>query len=495
MFFLLGVVTNVLKGPHPVSAAYCAVLAAALLYYRRYFRARSDPPSLLRLVWLAPLYVIAVLAFGFTSLGVERHRLGAQLTISGGLETIVKGLVGVGGPYSYERSFFDDFFPAAMLTFGIIGVIGLAYLLFRPLRSRAPHTESDWAHARRLVQLYGSDTLAYFALRDDKSFFFGSDGEAFVAYTYLGGFALASGDPIGAPQSIDRVLDEFIDYCQERSWRVAFLAAREAELPRYAARGLRGFYLGDEAIIECDEFSLDGPAMKSVRAAVRRVSRNYRFKVIRESEASDVLVNALNAISEQWRGKAPERGFTMSLSQDIEGHGKNPEFLLCVALDEHDRPGGFLRIVPAYGEDFGYTLDLMRHLPDAPNGMTEYLIAEAALALGQEGIVRLSMNFAMWGRLYEEHVHYTLAEKLAKRAVDVLNPFFQIKSLHDFNAKFSPFWLSRVLVYQEITDLPRVGLLYAGAEGFLALPGIGDLFVPKAVGGVSGDAGDPAAAA
>jgi lysylphosphatidylglycerol synthetase-like protein (DUF2156 family) len=177
----------------------------------------------------------------------------------------------------------------------------------------------------------------------------------------------------------------------------------------------------------------------------------------------------------------------MSLSQDIEGHGKNPEFLLCVALDEHDRPGGFLRIVPAYGEDFGYTLDLMRHLPDAPNGMTEYLIAQSALALGQEGIVRLSMNFAMWGRLYEEKVNYTFTERLAKRAIDVLNPFFQIKSLHDFNAKFSPVWLSRVLVYQEITDLPRVGLLYAGAEGFLALPGIGDLFVPKAVGGVSAD--------
>ena len=109
------------------------------------------------------------------------------------------------------------------------------------------------------------------------------------------------------------------------------------ELPRYAARGLRGFYLGDEAIIECDEFTLEGAAMKSVRAAVRRVGRSYRFTVIRESEASDPLVTQLNAISEQWRGKAPERGFTMSLSQDIEGGGHNPEFLLCVALDEHDR--------------------------------------------------------------------------------------------------------------------------------------------------------------
>jgi lysyl-tRNA synthetase class 2 len=495
VLFTVGIVTNLLKGPHPISAAYCLAMSVALLCFRKLFQGRSDPPSLFRLLRLAPLYVIAVLAVGFTSLGIERRHLGAPLTFSGGLETIVKGLVGVGGPYTYRRIFFREYFPAAMLILGIVGVLGIAFLLFRPLRSRAPHTETDWAHARRLVRLYGSDTLAYFALRDDKSFFFSADGEAFVAYTYLGGFALASGDPIGAPESLDAVLDEFIDFCQQRSWRVSFLAASSAEMPRYEARGLRGFYLGDEAIVQCDSFTLAGPAMKGVRAAVRRVERSYRFTVVRESEASAALVAQLNAISQQWRGKAPERGFTMSLSQDIEGAGKNPEFLLCVALDEKNQPGGFLRIVPAYGGDFGYTLDLMRHLPDAPNGMTEYLIAQTALALGAEGIVRLSMNFAMWGKLYEEDVHYTATQRLAKRAVDILNPFFQIKSLHDFNAKFSPVWLSRVLVYQERTDLPRVGLLYAGAEGFLSLPGIGDLFVPKAVGGVSSEAASGSAAA
>ena len=104
------------------------------------------------------------------------------------------------------------------------------------------------------------------------------------------------------------------------------------------------------------------------------------------------------------------------------------------------------------------------------------------------------MNFAMWGRLYEAEVPYSLTQRLAKRAVDLMNPFFQIKSLHDFNAKFHPQWLSRVLIYQEPTDLPRVGLLYAGAEGFLAIPGIGELFVPKQVGGVQSAGADPVAA-
>ena len=487
VLFALGTVTNILKGPHPISAAYCLGMVVALISYRRLFRGQSDPPSLLRIIRLAPLYVASVVLFGFISLTVERDHLGHSLTFAGGLETIVKGVVGVSGPYTYQRLFFREFFPRALLMLGVAGVVGVAFLLFRPLRARRPHTESDWTHARRLVRAYGADTLAYFALRDDKSFFFSSDGEALIAYTYLGGFALVSGDPIGADTSIDLALDEFLDFCIRRSWRVAFLAARTSEMPRYAARGLRSFYLGDEAIVDCTTFTMDGSAMKSVRAGVRRVARTYHFQVMRESEAPPALVSQLNAISALWRGKAPERGFTMSLSQDVEGGGRNPEFLLCVALDEQGAPGGFLRIVPAYGPDFGYTLDLMRHLPDAPNGMTEYLIAQTALALRQEGISRLSMNFAMWGKLFDDDVHYSLPQRVAKRAVEVLNPFFQIKSLYDFNAKFSPIWLSRMLVFQEPTDLPRVGLLYAGAEGFLAIPGVGELFVPRAVGGAKSD--------
>ena len=486
--FAIGTVTNALKGPHPISTLYSLGMVIALVRTRHLFRGASDPPSLLRLVRRVPIYIGAVFAFGFISLLVERDHITPGLTFSGGFETIVKGLVGVDGPYTYERRFFREYFPRALFILGIVGAIGLLVLLFRPLRARRPHTVDDWTLARSLVRRYGWDTLAYFALRDDKSFFFSSDREAMLAYTYVGGFALVSGDPIGAPASVPKVIDEFSQFCAERSWRIAYLAVRGSDREMYARRGFRSFYLGDEAIIHCDTFTMDGREMKGVRAATRRVGRSYGFELIRESDATPDLVRQLNAISEKWRGKAPERGFTMTLSQDVEGDGHNPEFMLCVALNEYGVPGGFLRLIPAYGRDFGYTLDLMRHDPDAPNGMTEFLIASSAIALRDRGVVRMSMNFAMWGRLFQEGVQFTPSQRVAKRVISVLNPFFQIKSLQDFNAKFSPEWLSRVLIYQQPTDLPRVGLLYAGAEGFLAIPAIGELFVPKAVGGVSSQA-------
>jgi lysylphosphatidylglycerol synthetase-like protein (DUF2156 family) len=128
----------------------------------------------------------------------------------------------------------------------------------------------------------------------------------------------------------------------------------------------------------------------------------------------------------------------------------------------------------------------MRHDPAAPNGLTEFLIAQTAVALKDRGVVRLSMNFAAWGRLLAPDIHAGLTQRLTRRFVRTISPFFQIQvqTLRDFNAKFEPEWLPRVIVYADAEDLPRVGILYAGAEGFLALPGVGPLLVPKAVGGV-----------
>ncbi|HVH23312.1 MAG TPA: phosphatidylglycerol lysyltransferase domain-containing protein, partial [Pseudonocardia sp.] len=494
MLFTLAGIAHVIKGPHPVAIAFCAGMLVALFRYRRVFSAPADPPSLLRLVRAIPIFIAGVLLFGGVALWLERGRIEPDVTPGGVLLTIGAGLMGLDGPYTYSSPFFAAYFPAALIALGTAGLVVFAVLLFRPLVGRNPHTEDDWTHANRLVRTYGWDTLAYFSLRDDKSFFFSADGEAMLAYTYLGGYALVSGDPIGARQSVIAVLDEFLAMCAKRAWNPAFLAVREASMPLYASRGFTCFYLGDEAILDCARFTLAGSARKSLRAAVRRVGRNYTFRLVAESDAAPKLVEQLNAISAKWRGKAPERGFTMSLSQDVAGAGANPEFLLCVALDEHGTPGGFLRVVPAYGPSFGYTLDLMRHDPDAPNGMTEFLIASTALALGQRGVRRLSMNFAMWGRLFADDIPFSRSQRAARRLVGVMNPFFQIRSLHDFNAKFDPEWLPRVLAYRRAVDLPRVGLLYAGAEGFLALPGIGELLVPRAVGGVESPSAPPSAA-
>ncbi len=119
-------VSNIVKGPHPFSTAYCVGMVVALVVNRHAFRGAADPPSLFRLIRLAPLYVGSVLLVGYASLLVERSNLDAPLTLWGGLQTIVEGLVGIHGPYTYERPFFDAAFPKALLLLGIFGALGAA---------------------------------------------------------------------------------------------------------------------------------------------------------------------------------------------------------------------------------------------------------------------------------------------------------------------------------------------------------------------------------
>jgi lysyl-tRNA synthetase class 2 len=447
------VVVHVLKGPHPFAVLYGIGMVVVLAWYRGAFRARADPASLLEAVRFLAIYAVLVVVFVIVTLLLEDER---------------------------DSRFFDDFLPSALIALAVAGLVILSVLVFRAVTQRSGPTSADRERARELVHAYGFDTLAYFALRDDKSYFFSRDGQVVIAYTFVSGYALVAADPIGAPEAVPRAVDEFLAFCAERAWHTAFLAVREDDAPMYRTRGLRSVYLGDEAIIRCDTFTLDGGRMKAVRTATRRVERHHRFRLMRETDASPELCAQLNEIRDRWRGKAPERGFTMELGGGVRGD--NPELLLAIAFDGDERPVAFLRLVPCFGEEPGYSLDLMQRDPSAVNGVTEYLIANAALALGERGYRRLSMNFAAWGRLFDESAQLSLAERAQRRVAKALNPFFQIESLRDFNAKFDPEWLPRSIVVSSPASMPKVGLLYASVEGFLNVPLVGRYLVPTVRG-------------
>lgn len=476
LMFAIAAAVHTLKGPDPIVAIYSGFMVIALIWTRDSFGARPDPGTLLDAIRFVPLYLAAVLVFGFASLLFNQDHVVEKLTFGGILETTFVGLAGFDGPYHYTGKFFSDFFPAALFALGIAGLVLLAFLIFRAVALRSGPSAGDRERAEELVHKYGSGTLDYFALRSDKSYFFTQRGDAMIAFTYISGYALVAADPIGAPGSKDRVLDQFLAFCRDRNWKVAFLAVREADLGFYEKRGLKGVYMGDEAIIPCDRFTLQGAGMKGLRSTVNRVSKELTFKMIRESEASPLLCGQLNEIRDRWRGDSDERGFTMDLGTEVEG--VNPDFLLAIAYDEDETPQGFLRLVPVFGDDPGWSLDLMQRNPDAPNGTTEFLIANSAITLGRQGFRRLSMNFAAWGRLFDDETNLNLGQKLLKRFAEVLNPFFQIKSLRDFNAKFDPDWWPRSIVVEDVESAPKVGLLYATTEGFLKIPVIGDKLVP-----------------
>jgi lysyl-tRNA synthetase len=477
VLFAVAAVVHLIHGPDPITVVLSAAMLVALIWFRDDFRAQGDPGSIQQAVIFVPVYLVGVFLFTWITLFAERADVSPDLSFWGIVETAYKGMIGLDGPYTYGRQVFADFFEISLIVLGVAGLLILLYLVLRTFVQAEPPSAERRQHAEQIVRQWGDDTLDYFALRRDKNYFFSADGKSLVAYLYVRGTAMVAADPIGPPGDEGRTLDEFLAFCAERGWRVAFFAVREADAELYRARGMHTIYLGDEAILHCDEFSLDGAGMKAVRAAVKHVEKGHSFELIAETEASPELIAELNEISEEWRKGAPERGFTMELGEDVEG--KQADFVLAIARDKQGgRVEGFLRFVPVYGAEPGYSLDLMRRRPDSTNGMTEYLIAEAALALGARGFKRLSLNFAAWGRLLDSAEDAGLSGRLQRLMAKGLNPFFQIQSLRDFNQKFEPEWVPRSVVIDDVSDLPRLAMLYASVEGFLEVPVLSRVLEP-----------------
>jgi lysyl-tRNA synthetase, class II len=468
VLFAAAAVAHLVHGPDPGTVALSVGMLVALVWFRRDFRAQGDPGSLHQALLFVPAYLVGVFLYTWITLFAERDHVTPGLSFGGIVETAYLGLIGLDGPYTFGREVFADYFEKSLLVLGVVGLLILLYLVLRTFVQAEPPSPERRARAEEIVRRWGDDTLDYFALRRDKNYFFSADGQSLIAYLYVRGTAMVAADPIGPPEDTGRTLDEFLAFCAERGWRVAFFAVREADAEIYKARGMRTIYLGDEAILRCDEFSLEGAGMKAVRAAVKHVEKDHAFELIAESEASPELVAELNEISEEWRKGAPERGFTMELGEDVEG--TNPDFAIAIAREKGGRVAGFLRFVPVFGAEPGFSLDLMRRRPDSANGLTEYLIAEAALALGPRGVKRLSLNFAAWGRLLDSAEDAGLAGRLQRLMAKGLNPFFQIQSLRDFNQKFGPEWVPRSVAIDDVSDLPRLAMLYASVEGFLEVP-------------------------
>jgi lysyl-tRNA synthetase class 2 len=477
ILFAAAAVVHVIHGPDPISVLLSVGMLGALIWFRQDFRAHGDPGSLLQAAVFVPLYLVFVFVFTSITLFAERAHVTPGLTFWGNFETAFKGMIGLDGPYAYGREVFGDFFEITLIMLGVIGLLAFLFLLLRTFVQAEPPSAERRRRAEGIVREWGDDTLDYFALRRDKNYFFSSDGRSLVAYLYVRGTAMVAADPIGPPADTARTLDEFLAFCSGRGWRVAFFAVREADADLYREHGMHPIYLGDEAIVHPDRFSLDGAEMKAARTAVKHVSKDHEFELIAETEASEELIHELNEISAEWRDGSPERGFTMELGEEVEG--TNPDFVIAIAKERNGgRVAGFLRFVPVYGDEPGYSLDLMRRRPDSANGLTEFLISEAALALGARGFKRLSLNFAAWGRLLDSVEDAGLGGKLQRLMAKGLNPFFQIQSLRDFNQKFDPEWVPRSIVIDDVSDLPRVAMLYASVEGFLDVPVLSRVLEP-----------------
>jgi lysyl-tRNA synthetase class 2 len=447
-------------------AILTGLAAVALLARRGDFRLRGDPAAKPRVALHAVAAVAGIGVYGVLTLWVNRLMADEPYTIGFALRETARALVGLSLRQSRHLSgAVGDWFPVSVFLLGVGAAAVLLFEWLAPWRYRLRQEARERELVRSLVVEWGADTLAPFALRSDKSYFFSASERAFLAYRVVGGVAIVAGDPIGPAAELPQLLESFLAFAHDRTWRVAVLGVSEAALDLYRAAGLHALYHGDEAVVDTASFSLTGRAIRKVRQSVHRLEKcGYRAEVLRPGEIDAELRAELVAIARTWRGEQPERGFVMAL--DALFSLADDDAVFVVGFDADGRPHGFLHFAVSHAAG-ALSLSSMPRLAATPNGFNEWLICRSIAWAREHGFDRVSLNFSPFAALLAPEAELTRSQKVQAVALRSLKGHFQLDNLLLFNRKFFPTWQRRFVVYERRRDLPRVGLAALAAEAYL----------------------------
>jgi lysyl-tRNA synthetase class 2 len=467
LMLLLGLL-DLLRGLEFEESALTWGAAGLLWWAKPAFTVRHDDFTLRSAIWRVPL--LGFVALGVTAVAAwasEGHPSWSSVVRETGDLLLWRS-----GPihFHHQTDLLHHHFVWLPLSVHLVELgtlLAMAYVIFRPLTApRALPGPSSRRAAADLVRAHGSDTLSFFKLRADQHYFFAQDGRAFVGYRIENRVLLLSGDPVGPESAFRSLLAELQAFAGARGLKLGAVGASERVRPLYDELGLHTIYLGDEAILDLDTFSLEGRKIRKIRQSVSRLSKaGYSAEVHRVSDLSTDTAREVEVVLERGREGAPERGFSMAMDT-IDGPHRD-ETVVVLARDGEGAIRGVLHFVPCYGRDAA-SLSFMRRDPDTPNGLTEFLVVKAAGLLRERGVREMSLNFAAFARWI--HSPSGPVERALGKLIALGNPFFQIESLYRFNAKFFPRWEPRYLVYDGRLGLARAGVAAMWAEGQLYKP-------------------------
>jgi lysyl-tRNA synthetase class 2 len=183
----ISIIGHLARGEHVPSALAALVLLLFIIAQRAQFQGTTDRGSLRNV--LSRLVLIAIVAGFAATLGLEASFANRGLPSFGVLlVACFERLVG-----QYNIALPDgagDFIDPVLLAIGSVLLISALYLITRPvvdrrLSSHSSTTERRLAElrARDIVKRHGRGTLDYFALRDDKQFFFFRDSLCFIGFS------------------------------------------------------------------------------------------------------------------------------------------------------------------------------------------------------------------------------------------------------------------------------------------------------------------------
>ena len=427
----VGIVFQIFKGGDFEEALILAIMLIALVSSRRHFYRKASLVN----ESFGPGWIVAILLVLISSawLGFFSYKhveyssdLWWRFQFRGDAPRFLRASVGV---------------LAAML------IVAVRHLLRPAMPEAVRPSPSELELAAEIVRSdrYSQSNLA---LLGDKPFLFSESRKAFIMYGVEGRSWIAMGDPVGPDDEKLELIWKFRELCDLHAGWTVFYEVQREHLHLYLDLGLTLLKIGEEARIPLREFSLDGSDRKWMRKMQRRVeSEDFSFAII---DPKPVLAE-LRAISDSWltEKRTREKGF--SLGYFAEEYVQR--FPIAV-VKRNETLVAFANVWTS-GNHEELSVDLMRHLPEAPAGVMDFMFLHLILWGQQQGYEWFNLGMAPLSGL-ENRVLGTMWNRLGSLAYRFGENFYNFQGLRQYKEKFDPVWEPMYLASPGGLALPRI---------------------------------------
>lgn len=456
---LLAVATNMLHGLHYGQAAVNLGLLILLLVFKTHFTAGSDPPSVRHgiLIFLGTL--IFTYLYGISGFYLLDRHFHEHFNLFASSRQTLAFLAWISTPEvehptRLARWFLDSL--AFLETGGL--VYGLSMLL-RPVIYKRRVLLAERKRARAILEQYGYSSLAYLTLLPDKFYYFSNSGQSFAAYTLVSNVALVLGDPVGPTEDIPCLITQFKNTCSKNDWYPVFYQVLPDYLSVYHAMGLRSLKIGEEAVVDVQNFSLEGGARKSLRQSVNSMLRKGMSTKLISPPLEDDVLKQLREISEEWLKSrhGREKGFSLGWF--------DPHYLrqcpVMVVIDAAGKIQAFANLIPEYQCNEG-TIDLMRRR-GKDSGLMDLLFVRLIEYFREQGYAAFNLGLCPLAGVGDQP-EAGVTGKILNFYYHHFNQLYAFKGLRRFKGKFGPRWEPRYLIYTSSFLLPKIAVAITTAN-------------------------------
>ena len=431
---VVGIITSLLKGFDYEEAIALTVMLLVFLPCRRHFyRKASLSGRRFTLGWSTAVVVIILCTvwLGFFSYQHFEYKesLWWKFSFTANAPRTLRAGVGV---------------AAVVLFFA-------AARLFRPAPPEPVlPTARDLERARSIIQ-QSPLTIANAALLADKPLLFNQQGTAFLMYAVQQRSWVALGGPIGPAGEHADLAWRFHELADLHDGWTVFHQVAPPTLPLCLDLGLNLVKVGEQARVRLESFALEGSTGKPFRQIHNKFEREgCAFEVVSPSAVRPLLPR-LREISDHWlKDKhATEKRFSIGFFD--EAYLANFPVAL---VRREDRIFAFANLWLGAGHE-EVSVDLMRHLKDAPHGVMDYLFSQLMLWGKAEGYRWFDLGMAPLAGLENRPLSPPWM-RLGSLIFRHGEAFYNFQGLRYFKDKFNPVWEPRYLAYPGGLTLPRI---------------------------------------